>query len=316
MKKLFFGLLSFLLFQTVVLAMEPAVSGDEYLSLQVSEEPVFVTNEETDLDVSVFSENNLFGLKNSSGEVVVPAEYRKLIMVGKSGWIFQKKNKFGLMDSQGNYLLQPKYRHVDRVLGKFVKIGNDSDFGIYDEHGNEIIPPIYNSIDLLYGKMFLTYKNFRYGISDFEGNVIIPNICDDIYMPSKDLIKIKYLGVWYELENVSVEKLALPETINEIKQTSNFKVTDIVADTGAISGYSLLTFSDYFIKVFSSISPSHEEAIDDLILSHGVDTIDILKKFTWVPKYPVTFVKKYYVHVRNPFNGPLSDIRYGIKNRL
>jgi hypothetical protein len=105
------------------------------------------------------------------------------------------------------------------------------------------------------------------------------------------------------------------ETINEFTRASTPKVTDIVADTRVISGYSLLTFSDYTIKVFSSISPAHEETIDDLILSHGVDTVDILKRFSWVPKYPVTFVKKYYVHIRNPFNGPLSDIRYGLKNR-
>lgn len=317
MKKIFFILLSLIILQTSVNAETPSASAEEFPSLtKTSDEPAFVTNEDTNIDVQVFCEDNLFGLKDFSGNIVVPAEYKKLIMIGKSGWIFQKKNKFGLMDSQGNYLLQPKYRHVDRILGRYVKIGNDNDFGLYDEHGNAIIPPEYNSIDILYGRMFLTYKNFRYGISDFNGNVLIPNICDDIYMPTKDLMKIKYLGSWYEIENVTAEKLALPETISGIMQPSEFKVTDIVADTGAISGYSILTFSDYFIKVFSSISPSHEEAIDDLILSHGVDTIDILKKFSWVPKYPVTFAKKYYVHVRNPFNGPLSDIRYGLKNKL
>lgn len=316
MKKLSIILLSILLIQTGAIAETISSSIDEFPTLNSSNDPIFVTEEQTPQKVKVFCENNRFGLKDENDNIIVPAEYQKMIMVGKNGWIIQKKNKFGLMNSNGDILLETKYRHVDRVLGRFVKIGNDNDFGIYDEYGKEIIPPNYNSIDLLYGRMFLTYKNFRYGVSDFNGNVLIPNICDDIYMPTKDLMKVKYLGSWYEINDVSAEKLAMPETITEFNKVSTSKVTDIVADTGAISGYSLLTFSDYLIKVFSSVSPAHEEAIDDLILSHGVDTIDILKKFTWVPKYPVTFAKKYYVHVRNPFNGPLSDIRYGIRKRL
>ena len=108
---------------------------------------------------------------------------------------------------------------------------------------------MYNSIDLLNGNMFLTYRNFRYGVSDLKGNILIANICDDIYMPSKDVMKIKYLGTWYEVDNVSVEKLAMPETIQNLRKNNEFKVTDIVADTGAISGYSILTASDYMIKV-------------------------------------------------------------------
>jgi hypothetical protein len=91
---------------------------------------------------------------------------------------------------------------------------------------------------------------------------------------------------------------------------------DFFVETGAISGYSVLTFSDYLIKIISSISPAHEETIDELILSHGVDTVGILKKFSWIPKYPVTFSKNYYEHLANPFNGPLSDTRNKLKNKV
>lgn len=278
--------------------------------------PVFYTAAQQERDVEVFCENNLYGLKDKSGKIIAPAKYKKIVMTGRQGWIVQKSNKYGLMSSEGKWVVQPKFRHVDRILGRYIKLGNDDDFGIYDEYGNVILPPVYNSIDLLYGKMFLTYKNFRYGVSDFKGNTLIANICEDIYMPSKDVIKIKYSGSWYEIENVTVEELAMPDVITNLKKNNEFKVTDIMSDTGAISGYSLLTASDYMIKVISSISPAHEETIDDLILSHGVDSVDIIKKFSWLPKYPVTFAKKYYVHVRNPFNGPLSDLRYGLKKRI
>lgn len=318
MRKLLIFILLIMTFGISVSAEDTTPSDNTTQEVvNVREEPKFVMEEISKNPVEVFGEGKYFGLKNvDTGEVVVEPKYLKMVRVGRTGWIIQKKNKFGLIDSEGNFLLEPKYRHVDRILGRYVKIGNDSDFGIYDEHGNQVLPPIYNSIDLLYGKMFLTYKNFRYGVSDFNGNTLIANICDDIYMPSKDVMKIKYLGTWYEIEDVSVERLSMPETITEMKKNTEFKVTDIVADTGAISGYSILTFSDYLIKIVSSISPAHEETIDDLILSHGVDTVDIVRKFSWIPKYPATFAKKYYIHVRNPFNGPLSDIRYGLINKL
>ena len=311
-----------IIFSFIILGMcQQCFGAAEDVNLEIKEDTPGVqsTVVETSLenrDVEVFNDGKYFGIKDKEGNILVKPEYSKLVMVGKTGWIIQKRGKFGLINTKGEPLIEPKFRHVDRLLGRYVKIGNDSDFGIYNEFGEEILPPEYNSIDLLYGKMFLTYKNFRYGVSDFNGNVLIDNVCDDIYMPSKDIMKIKYLGEWYEIEDVSAEKLALPETINNMKKNSELKVSDIVADTGAISGYSLLTFSDYVIKVVSSISPAHEETIDDLLLSHGVDTVDLIMKFSWIPKYPVTFAKKYYTHLRNPLNGPLAEIRSGLKRQI
>ncbi len=278
------------------------------------ETPAFYTAAQQERKVSVFSEGNRFGLKDKEGNIIAPAIYQKIIMTGQSGWIIQKRNKYGLMNSEGEYLIEPKYRFADRIFGRYIKLGSEHDFGIYNEFGEAIIPPKYDSINLLYGKMFLTYKNYRYGVSDFKGNVLIPNICDDIYMPAKDTMKIKFLGEWYELTEVDADKLAMPEIYTKEKNYDS-KIQEIFADTGTISEYSVLTFSDYLIKVLASISPAHEETIDDLILAHGVDTVGILKKFTWIPKYPVTFAKKYYAHLCNPFNGPLSDKRNKLKKR-
>lgn len=267
-------------------------------------------------DVQAYNENSLWGLKDKYGNVIVEPEFVKLIRVGNTSWIVQKKNKFGLIDSNGNYLLKPKYRHVERVLGKYVKFGNDNDFTIYDETGKAILPPEYTSIDLLFGGMLLTYKDYKYGVSDFNGKVLIDNVCDDIYMPKPNIMRVKYLGDWYEIEQVAADTLTLPEDVKHIRENENFKVTNIITDTGVISGYSVLTFSDYFIKVFSSISPAHEAAIDDLMLSRGADTVTIFMRLGWIPKYPYTFLKKYYAHVRNPGNGPLSDIRTDLKKQM
>ena len=266
----------------------------------------------------VFTEDNkTFGLKNVNNTVIVEAVYKKMIKLGDSAFIIMnKKNKYGLMDSSGSILIEPKYRHVDRVLGKYAKLGNTSDYGLYDETGKAIIPPEYDSLDLLFGGMILTYKNYHYGVSDFSGKVLLDNLFEDIYMPKPNIMRLKYQGQWYEIEQVSADTLTLPEDIHTIKTNENFKVTNLVSNTGVVSGYSVLTFTDYLIKVFSSISPAHEATIDELMLSQGADTVNILLKFTWLPKYPFTYAKNYYRTIRNPNNGPLSDVRTNLIRQI
>ena len=109
----------------------------------------------TELDICYYKALSQY----KNGDIIAPAQYQKIIMAGRSGWIVQRKNKYGIMDSKGNYLVEPKFRYADRILGRYIKLGNDKDFGIYNEFGEEILPAVYTSIDLLYGKMFLTYSS-------------------------------------------------------------------------------------------------------------------------------------------------------------
>ncbi len=267
-------------------------------------------------DVEVYSDDNKFGLKNKNGEIITEADYQKIIRLGETSWIIQKKNKFGIMDCNGNFIIKPKFRHAERVLGKFAKLGNDNDYGIYDENGNIVVQPEYARIDLLFGGMFLTYKNYKYGIVDFEGKQLIDNKCDDIYMPKPNIMRIQYNGKWYEIEQVSADTLTLPQDIKNIKENENFKITEIITNPIPATGYSVVTATDYFIKLFSSISPAYEQTIDELMLSKGADTVSIFMKASWIPKFPVTYIKKYYINVRTPNNGPLADVKQNLKNQI
>lgn len=267
-------------------------------------------------DVKVFSEKNKFGLQNSSGNQITSAQYSKLIRLGNSSWIAQKKGKYGLINSDGEVLVPIKYRHVDRLTSKFVKLGNDNDFAVYNEFGEIIVQPEYSSVSMLFGGMFLTKKNYKYGIVDKNGKIILENKFDDIYMPKPNVMRIQYNGQWYEIEQITSTEFYLPEDIRTVKDNINFRVTAFITDPVTASGYSAVTFTDYFIKMFSSISPSHEETIDELMLSQGADTVSILIKMSWLPKYPFTFAKKYYHNIRTPNNGPLTNIKYELKQKM
>lgn len=268
-------------------------------------------------EVVVFSDDDKFGLKDKNGNIVVEADYKKLIRLGNSSWIIQKGSKFGIMDSNGNYLVEPKFRHVDRFFGKYAKLGNDRDFGLYNEFGEIIILPEYSKIDPLFGQMFLTCKNYKYGIVDHNGKEILENEYDDIYMPSPDLLRIKYQGEWYEVERAAQGEIELPENTQTINVDGNqLKITKVITDTGIISGYGALTAADYMLKLITSISPAYEETIDELMFSQGAETVNIFFKLGWIPKFPFTYAKKYYQNLVNPVNGPLSDIREDVKKQL
>lgn len=267
-------------------------------------------------EVKVFNEKNKFGLENTTGNQITSAEYSKLIRLGNSGWIAQKKGKYGLINSDGEVLVPIKYRHVDRLTSKYVKLGNENDFAVYNEFGEIVVQPEYSSVSMLFGGMFLTKKNYKYGIVDKNGRIILENKFDDIYMPKPNVMRIQYNGQWYEIEQIKNAEFQLPEDIKTVKDNTDFKVTAFITDPVTASGYSAVTFTDYFIKMFSSISPSHEETIDELMLSQGADTVSILIKMSWLPKYPITFAKKYYHNIRTPNNGPLTNIKYELKQKM
>lgn len=269
-------------------------------------------------DILVFSENGNFGLKDTSNNVLVDAEYKKMITVGNNqSWIVLKRGRYGLIDKNGFFLVPLRYRHAERVLGKFVKLGNDSDYGLYDADGGIIIPPMYSSIDLLYGNMFLTCRNFKYGVVDFDGNILLANVFDDIYMPTKDTLRILYDGEWFELEKATTDKIELAANTKKAKVDDyEVTITKLVTNTGIMSGYYAVTATDYVMKLISSISPAYEATIDDLMLSHGAETVTIFLNPVWVVKFPFIYARKYVNNFRAPNNGPLSPIKQNIQRKL
>ena len=52
------------------------------------------------------------------------------------------------------------------------------------------------------------------------------------------------------------------------------------------------------------------------MLHKGIDTLSIFAKMTWIPKYPFIYMKNYYKTVKTPNNGPLSDIKYSLKQKI
>lgn len=269
------------------------------------------------VQAGVFSnDKGLFGIKDNDGNITVAAQYNKLIILGETSYIVSKRNKFGLIDKNGNVLVPIKYSTAERLLGRYLKIGKGSKFGLYNEDGQELLPVEYSTIDILFGGMFLVSKNYKYGVVDSKGTTLLETKFDDIYMPKSNIMRIKYNGQWYEIENVTSESLELPKNVQEIKGNKDFAITEIIEHPAVTTGYSVVTLTDYFIKIFSSISPAHEETVDELMFSKGADAVGVVMKFSWIPKYPVFFVKNYCHNLKNPNNGPLSGVKSELRKKI
>ena len=262
----------------------------------------------------VYSVKNKFGLIKD-GEKITPAKYSKLIKLRDTSFLFCLRGKYGIISSDGEILVKPEYTQAQRFIGKFAKLGRNGKYAIYDETGDLIVDREYSSIDLLYGGMFLVSKNYKYGLISFGGDIILAPIAQDIYMPDKNIMKIKYDGNWYEIQSTKGE-LVLPDDITFAIDNDNFNIIQIIENPIYSAGYGVVSTGDYFIKIFSSISPAYEKTIDELIFDYGADTVGILMKSSWLIKFPIVYAKNYFDIVKASDNGPLSDVKTNLRNKI
>lgn len=267
-------------------------------------------------EVLVYSDNGKFGLKEKNGNIITKAEYKKLIRLGTTGWIMQDGSRYGIINDLGEIVTEPDYTQAERVLGKLVKLKKGGRYGVFDEYGTEILPVEYSSIDLLYGGMFVTSKNYKFGITDLNGILILDNVFDDIYMPNYTTLVLVHNGKTIEIER-DKSGLSLPVDIQSIEPNgSDVSLSDIASSPVASTGYYSITATDYLLKFFSSISPAYEQTIDELMFSQGADTVSVLMRFSWLPKFPFVYIKKYCENIADPYTGPLSSFKKKIKRKI
>ena len=266
--------------------------------------------------VQTYSENNKFGLIVDNEKITEPV-YKKLIRIGNNSWLFLKKNKYGIISNTGEILVDPKFTNAYRFSGgRFVKLGSKGKYALFNEFGQALTEQEYTTIDILYGKMFLVQKNYKYGLINFDGDIILAPIADDIYMPEPSIIKLKFDSTWVEIEQKNKGTIELPVDLALVGENDKFKITEFANKPITSTGYGVISASDYFIKLFSSISPAYEQTIDELILNHGADTATILIKSSWLVKFPFVYTRNYINTLKAPNNGPLSDIKNDLKNKI
>ena len=224
-------------------------------------------------EVSLFSENKKFGLKNELGDTIVPAKYKKLVRLGEKSWIMQSGTKFGIINDNGDVVAEPIYNQAERLLNKYVKFRKGSNYCLLDENGNDVIGnsdnsisvEMFSSIDLLYGGFIVTSKNHKYGLRSFNGVIRLDNIFDDIYMTDKNTMVIVYGNKSMEFKKNADDTNQDFSFEFEDLQKEDLSLSDIKNSPFATTGYYGVTLTDYILKFFFFIC----------ILFYGLNNIDL-----------------------------------------
>lgn len=262
----------------------------------------------------IYEQKGKFGLISGDNKIT-EAKYSKLIKLKDDSYLFCLRKKYGIISKDGEILVEPKYSQAQRFIGKYAKLGRGGKYAIFDEKGDLIVDRDYSSIDLLYGRMFLVGKNYKYGLISFDGDIILAPIAQDIYMPEKNILKIKYEGNWYEIQQKKGE-MTLPEDIMLAVNNDDFNIVQIIENPITSAGYGVVSAGDYFIKLFSSISPAYEQTIDELLFDYGADTVGVLIHPMWILKFPISYSKNYFNILKASDTGPLSDVKTSLKNKI
>lgn len=125
---------------------------------------------------------------------------------------------------------------------------------------------------------------------------------------------MQYQGEWYKLSVVKEDGINFEVKSSDDEDGNT--IGEMVIKTTAASGYTVLTFTDYVLKLFSSLSPAYEATIDELMFAKGGDAVSVIMNFTWLPKLPFTYLKNYYKSIRRQDSDVLSQPRNYLRKKL
>ncbi len=137
--------------------------------------------------------NNLFGLINSDGEIIIPIEYEQVLyQPEEENGIIYSGGKYGMFNSHGQIVLEPIYDQISIYGNRAVVYQRkppDYNFlftkkGLSDEEGNFILDILYDYI--VYSpteNLGIAYKDGKSGIFDEQGNFTFGLMYEDLQSP-------------------------------------------------------------------------------------------------------------------------------------
>ena len=127
-----------------------------------------------------------------TGEIVVPAKYRRAWSYSNGLAGVELYGKIGFIDTKGNVVIDFKFPFKGNKLSEFVfhdghcmvsyqqENSEKQKLGVIDTLGNWVISPEYDDIDLSKDYAIVYKCNEFKKMVDYQGNVLQDNIIDDI----------------------------------------------------------------------------------------------------------------------------------------
>jgi hypothetical protein len=122
-----------------------------------------------------------YGLKNDSGQWVVPAQYTKITTTNNwINFIVTSGEKSGVIDKEGKTVLPVLYDHITTIgypkaIGFTLSLNGK--YGVLDSVGKPVIPFEYDAMTFMWrykSPLYIIQKNAQWGIVDQTNHLLLP----------------------------------------------------------------------------------------------------------------------------------------------
>lgn len=251
---------------------------------------------------------DLYGLKDATGKIVLPAKYRGIYWTNDGYATVDHATKYdqqGLIDSLGNLIIDPM-----RYCGfRFSKVGNNvatfdekgllrvskclpnktavTVYGCVDKTGKEIIAPKYNHIGSFnegFAAVGMEDKSGKwlYGFIDISGKLIVPILYKEVAQFSEGLAAVKFTNGKFGYINAKGD-VVIPATYSE---ANNFENGEAMVTAGSLEPYEqyLATYNHYIIDKKGKKKQFLIELIET-VKSNNLSSVEKLLKKTGVSSF-------------------------------
>ncbi|MFN3402735.1 MAG: WG repeat-containing protein [Cytophagaceae bacterium] len=142
-----------------------------------------------------FRLNNSEGLLDTAGTIVIPATYRKLVVLDSSCVKVMKDSLWALRKIQSQEVTPFIFNDIEKYYS-FYKVFRNNKCGITNSNGKVLVQAKYDSVQYNPFGFFIIYQNKNAGVADSNGQLISRCRFSKVYCVTEDLLIMKDSSGW------------------------------------------------------------------------------------------------------------------------
>ncbi len=188
----------------------------------------------------VFSENDKYGYKNKSGNVVIKAKYTEAepFIDGLNCAIVKKGKRYGVINAAGKFMVKAQYNELTHTHKNHFLINQGDRYGVIDLFNNIIIEPNYSEI-IVDSNFYVCRWDDSWIVKNLEGKTLL-----------RTCYHIKYIGSAFAvLEDKDANKLWFQRFKKKQQDVFEHIGYDVYDEINKLSNdtYLVSTSLDYYI---------------------------------------------------------------------
>lgn len=141
--------------------------------------------------------HNKWGLLDKEGQLVIPADFDKIIDLANEFAVVQKGELKGIYYDNGKEFKIPQYQDVRYLQSIGMAVQENNKWGLLNTKGEMTIPYKYDRIYSLTEDYLVVEQNKKVGIADKTGKIILNIAYESIRTYTIDFFQVQQNGKWF-----------------------------------------------------------------------------------------------------------------------